>query len=887
MEIDSTIKNIWDMNNGDVPQWPIQFLRTICPEHLIEETEGDLLQTFYKDQRRLGQRRARVRLVLNAIRFLRPGIILRNKFSFQLINTIMLRNYFIVSFRNIKLSPLNSFINMFSLTVGLASCLVIYLFISDELSFDSFHSKKSSIYRIYGVPHYSGNGTQKIPLTNGWTGPSMAEDFPQVANFTRYWTHGKVAFRNAEDQFMINSVAAVDSTFLDIFDFELQSGNRATVLDEPYSVILTELIALKFFKNTDESVGRTINIQGIEYKITGVLKALPENSHLQFDALISISTLSRNHRMFSSTWEGSFLNTYLLLHTGADKKELESKFSDFWIRHTGIKDPNKGTTLRLQSLSDIHLESSDMDHDYNNYRKFHGTYLKVFGIVGIFILLIACVNFMNLTTARASYRWKEIGVRKSVGARKVQLFGQFIFESTLLALLALVLAILLDVFLVPFLNQLTGRHLELSSLLVHPIQFALLVVVTLFLGLLTGIYPSFYMTSFSVTSVLKGGANAQGKSIFQNSLVVLQFGLAIGMVIGTLVVTRQLSFMKNTDIGFTKDQIMVVAMNQEVNQKLEVLKTEWLRNQSVKGVTASSQRLGGNLNGWGFKVKSDTGIYNFVPSNLNVDFDYVKVYGIKIKDGRDFSRDFLTDNGKAFIINETMARELNLKEPVGTPGGQSWYENDSLGTIIGVAEDFNFNSLHTKIGMLAIVCKPEWGYDEISIKIDGANARVAIAAIKDVWDKNISTYPFTYSFLDEHFDNLYRSDQQMSSVISITTIFAIFISCMGLFGLVAITTKKKIKEIGIRKVLGATDIQIGSMLSSSFMKLILVSYIIICPITYYVLFKWLENFSYRITMSPWLFLLGGFIATLVALLTISYHTVRSARENPVNSLRYE
>ncbi|MBS1978000.1 MAG: ABC transporter permease [Bacteroidetes bacterium] len=869
------------------PSWLKKLLRAISPEAFYEQIEGDLMELYHHDLKTVGRRKARFNFLISSLRFLRPGIVLRNKFSIQIINIIMLRNYFKISLRNIKQSPLYSFINMFSLTVGIASCIIIYLFISDELSFDSFHSNKAAIYRVCGVPHYSGNGNQKIALTNGWTGPAMAEDFPQVANFTRYWSQGKTSFKNGEAQFLINNVVAVDSTFLDIFDFELQFGNRATALDEPNSVVLTEETALKFFKNANESVGKAVTVQNTECKITGVLKNIPENSHLRFDALLPISALAQNNRMFNSDWEGSFLNTYLQLQTNVDKKELESKFPDFWARHTGITDRHKGTTLLLQPLSDIHLGSSNIDHDYNNYRKFNATYIKVFGITGFFVLLIACVNFMNLTTARALYRWKEIGIRKSVGARKSQLFGQFIFESALLAIFALALALLVDIFFLPYLNQLFGRHLELSALIAYPIQFGLLVVATLFLGLLTGIYPSFYMTSFNVSHVLKGGNRIHGKSIFQSSLVVLQFGLAIGLIISTLVVLQQLYFMKNTDIGFTKDQIMLVAMNREANEKLQVLRTELMQSQYVKGVTASSQRLGNNLNGWGFKVKTDTGVYNFVPSNLNVDFDYLKVYGIKILEGRDFSRDFLTDNGMAFLINETMARELNMKEPIGTPAGQSWYEDNSLGSIIGVVKDFNYNSLYTKIGMLAIVCKPEWGYDEVSIKIDGANAQEAIAAIKEVWDKNISTYPFAYSFLDEHFNNLYRSDQQVSSVISITAILAIVISCIGLFGLVTITTNKKVKEIGVRKLLGATNIQISSMLSSSFAKLILVSFILICPITYYILLKWLENFSYRISISPWTFFAGGFSAIIIAMLTISYHTIKSARENPVNSLRYE
>lgn len=870
-----------------LPSWAEKLLRAICPEELYEQVEGDLIEVYNHDVRSVGKRKAKWRFVLSCFRFLRPGILLRNKSYHLPINMNMLLNYFKISLRNMRLSPLYSVINILSLTFGISISLVVYLFISDELSFDSFHSKKERIYRMYGVPHYSGNGAQKIAITNGWTGPTMAEDFTEVANFTRYWSQGKTAFGLGETQFLINEVVAVDSTFLEIFDFKLEVGDSVTALDKPNSVILTEETALKFFRSPVESVGKVITIQDSEYEITGVLKSIPENSHLQFDALLPISNLARNNRMFRPTWEGSFLNTYLLLQPSADRKALESKLSDFWIRHTGIKDPEKSTTLLLQPLSEIHLKSEETEHDYHNYRKFNGSYLRIFGITGIFILLIACINFVNLTIARASYRWKEIGVRKSVGARKSQLFGQFIFESIMLSVLALLTAILLDAVLLPYINQITGRQLALSHSLAHPIQFTALMAGTVLLGLLSGIYPALYVTSFDTNSVLKGGARSQGNSVFQSSLVVLQFGLSIGLIISTLIINRQLTFMKTTDIGFNKDQIVLVGMNREVNEKLDLLRAEWMRDPSVKGVTASSQRLGDNLNGWGFKVRTDSGIYNFVPSNLNVDFDYLEVYEIELKEGRSFSRDVSTDNGMAFIINETMARELHMKEPIGTSAGQSWYEDNSLGTIIGVASDFNYNSLYTTIGMLAIVCKPEWGFSEISIKIDGANAAQTIDAIKEVWDKNISGYPFDYSFLDEHFDRLYRSDQQISTVISITSVLAIIISSIGLFGLVAITLNKKMKEIGIRKLLGASNVQIGTMLSTKFAILISVSFVIVCPVTYYVLLKWLENFSYRISISPWLFFGGGFIAIFIAMLTVSYHAIKSSRENPVNSLRTE
>ncbi len=732
----------------------------------------------------------------------------------------MLRNYFAIAIRNIRQNPFYALINMFSLAIGLASCLVIYLFITDELSFDAFHSRKSSIYRLDEVQNFTGTTVQQVALTMGGMGPAMLNDYPEVASFTRYWGRGKQVLKRGEEQFLVDDVAAVDSTFLEIFDFELLAGQMTTALDEPNSIVVTEKTARKFFKDFHEAINNTVTIGDLEYKITGILKPIPENSHLQFDALQSISTYIRRDSTFNTNWGGNFLNTYLVLHPATRIKALEAKFPDFMIKHTGDKEITKNYTLFLQALPDVHLGSTEIEHDYNNYRKFNGTYLDVFTVVGFFILLIAAVNFMNLTTARASHRWKEIGVRKSIGAKKGQLFTQFIFESMLLAFMALVLAALLAVVFIPILNQLIGRQLVLLNVMANPWQPVLIVMITLVLGVLTGIYPSFYMTSFNSAQIVKGGSKAEGKSLFRSSLVVLQFGLAVAMIVSTLIVVQQLYFMKNTDIGFNKDQMMLVDMNGEVNQKFETLKTELLRSQYVQGVTAAGQRIGNNFHQWGFKIKSDTGIISFTPSNVNVDYDYLTVYGIKLKEGRNFSKDFLTDKGKAFIINESMAKELHLKEPVGTPAGHGWYNNDSLGSIIGVVSDFHFNSLHHKINTLSLVCHPDWGYNEISIKIDGAHAKEAIAAIKNTWDKNISSYPFTYSFLDNHFEDLYRSDQQMSAVVTIMAALAILISCMGLFGLVAITTERKIKEIGIRKALGATERQIVVMLSQNFARVL-------------------------------------------------------------------
>ncbi|HTF20780.1 MAG TPA: ABC transporter permease [Chryseolinea sp.] len=797
----------------------------------------------------------------------------------------MIKNYFVIALRNIRQSPLYAFINIFSLSIGLAACIIIYLFIKDERSFDSLHSKKEHIYRLDEVQNFTGTNVQKVALSMPGMAPNLAREFPEIVNYTRFMCRPRQLVARDEKQFLLPFLATVDSTFLDIFDFEVLQGDRVSALDEPFSMMVTESTARRFFATADQAMGESLKYRDQEYKITGILKDVPENSHMQFDALVSMTTITSENKEFNDRWGSNFLNTYLVLNQGTDIGALEEKFPAFMRRHMDDPDINKFYVLFLQQLDDVHLASTDIEHDYNNYRKFNGSYLKVFSIVGIFILMIAGLNFMNLTTARASHRWKEIGVRKSVGAKKLQLFLQFIFESTVLAGFALVLAALINLIFVPLVNALIDRQLSLMTLVNEPLNLGYLVAVTLGLGLLTGIYPSFYMTSFTASRVLKNGQNA-GRSLFRSSLVVIQFGLALAMIVSTLIVVQQLSYMKDKDLGFNKEQMMLIDMNQEANEKFEMLRTELKRNTLVRGVTASGQRLGENFHQSGFKVKSDTAVVDITPSNVNVDYEYLDVYGIQLKEGRGFSKAIPTDKDMAFIINESFAKELGIKETVGTKAGHSWYHNDSLGTIIGVAKDFNFNSLHYKINTLQMSVHPEWGYDEMSVKIDGARAEEAIAFIKHTWESNIN-YPFDYSFLDDHFERLYRSDKQMSSVVTIMAVLAILISCMGLFGLAAITTVRKTKEIGIRKVLGATEAEITILLSKNFALLIAIAFVIASPVTYWLLLKWLDSFAYRIEINPLLFVLGGLMAMSIALLTISYHTIRSAMANPAKSLKYE
>lgn len=868
------------------PRLAQRLLNAILREDIAEEVQGDLDEKFHADLKNKSTRKAKLNYWYQTINYLRPFAIKKIN-RYRVMNNYLFSNYFKISTRNIFKHKMISFINVFSLAVGLAACVAIYLFVSDEQSFDAFHSKKENIYRLDEVQKFTGTNEQKVALSMPGMGPAMKRDFPEVKSYVRFWLRGKQLITKDDTKQLIDNVMVADSTLFDVFDFALVQGDINTCLDRPLTILLTESTALKFFKTTSDALNNTVSWDGKDYQVTGILKDIPENSHIQFDAMLSMVTYTSGENNVNNSWGGNWMTTYLLLEPEVNIKSMEEKFPAFLSRY--MDDPQINTTykLYLQSLNEVHLASNDIEHDYINYRKFNGSYLTIFYIIAAFILLIAAVNFMNLTTARASHRWKEIGVRKSVGARNLQLFGQFIFESVMLSGLALVVALLLDALFIPVLNDLIGRKLSILPLFQNGWQLAVVLTGTLSLGILTGIYPSFYMTSFDLSRVLKGGNKGEGKSVLRSTLVVVQFGLAIAMMVSTLIVIQQLSFMKESDIGFDKDQMLLVNMNSEANEKFETIKSELQKQSMVLGVTASGQRLGNNFHQWGFKVLADTGVLSITPSNVNVDYDYLKVYGITIKEGRGFSKDNLTDNGFAFVINESFADELRLKETVGTKAGHGWYDNDSLGTIIGVVKDFNFNSLHYKVNTLALVVHPGWGYSELSVKIEKGRTEEGIAAVKKVWDELVPSYPFDYTFLDAHFEEVYRSDKQMSAVVAIMAGLSILISCIGLFGLAAITIEKKTKEIGVRKVLGATESQITVLLSRNFALLIAIAFVIVSPITYIALHGWLESFAYRININLLVFVLGGILALAIGLLTISYHTFRSARANPVKALRYE
>ncbi|WP_422360029.1 ABC transporter permease [Reichenbachiella sp.] len=867
------------------PPWlASKILSWMLKSDLYEEVSGDLYEQFIYTLEHNNSKKAKLNYWYQVLNYIRPFALKKTK-SKHSNHTTMFKSYLLIAFRNLRKHRFHNSLNILSLAIGFAACLAIYLFIEDEKSFDQ-HSKKDNIYRLCEVQSFPGTKVQNVALSMAGMGPSFLTDFPEVEQFTRLWGQGKLVWKTNGESFPIDNAIFADSTFLSMFDFPLIAGDRQSALDEPYSILVSESSAKTIFGHTNV-IGEVLEMSGDHFKITGVLADIPDNSHLQFKIVISVTSITHRNKDFNERWGSNFLVTYLQLSPQADLEDMTKRYPEFLTKNSGNEDINEYLKIFLQRLDEVHLGSTDIEHDYLNHRKFNGSYLNVFWLVGVFILIIASVNFMNLTIARSGTRLKEIGVRKSIGAYKDQLFWQFITESVLMTFCALLLSIFITWLGLGFLNQLIDRQLSLFPIFSNVTVLILMLGITLLLGVLTGLYPSLYMADFRPATILRGTTKTGGKSVFRSTLIITQFSLAIAMIVATLAVLNQLNYMRDKDKGFNTDHVLLVDMDRTANEKYDLLKQRLLENSNILGVTASGQRLGSNFHQWGAKVEVDTGLFEFTPSNLRVHFDYLDVYDIDLIEGRNFDESRQSDDGMAFIINEAFAKELGVDNPVGRRMGHSWYHNDSLGQIIGLTKNFNFNSLHHKVNTLALVVTSEGHFGEMSLKLNGSNIQSSLNHLEQVWQEIIPEYPLDYSFLEDHMNDLYKSDQQMSAVISIIAFLSIFIGCMGLFGLSALATERRMKEIGVRKVLGANIGNLFLTLSKHFAILILVSFAIAAPLTYFSLSQWLENFAFRTELNLSLFAIAGLAALTIALLTISYHIIKAAQINPVESLRYE
>lgn len=801
----------------------------------------------------------------------------------------MIRNYLKIAFRNLFKNKAFSAINILGLAIGMAACIVIMLFVTYEKSFDEQHSR--NVYRLAEVQKFEGmTKPQNVALSMYPMGPTLTADFPEIKNFTRVRQASKLDLTYGDKRIFFPSIFYVDSTFLQLFDFELVNGNRSTVLEKPRSMVLTEESAGKLF-GKENPVGKTVTKyvgDTITYTVTGVMKDIPENSHLQFDGLASLSTIAGPRNM--ENWGGNWLVTYLELEKGTDIAALEKKFPAYLQKYMASSEGWKFYELFLQPLRQVHDSSAGITHDYVNYQKFDKAYTYVFSVIALIILVIACINFMNLSTARSAERAREVGIRKTVGAERFQLAGQFLGESVLLSLIALVIALIITILVLPYINQLSQR--ELSLPFHDPGTAGLILGGTLVTGLAAGIYPAAYLSSFKPIRVLKGIVRSgRSKSNFRNLLVIAQFSGAVMLIIATIFAVRQLRYMQTVDTGFNREQVMIIPLNRVTFGSYEALKNDLLSNPYVSAVTAAGQRLGNNLHQAGMVFHGDGPARELTSSQVIVDHDYLDLYKIPIIAGRNFRKDN-SDYGKAYIVNETMAKELLKDSPQAsyeTLLGRNYGFNglDSAGVIVGVARDFHFNSLHHKIETLSIFCHKDWGYSEASVRIDGSRAREAISHVSASWKKANPGQPLEYSFLDEHFEEMYRADKAVSRVVSILAGLAIFISCLGLFGLASYSAERRVKEIGIRKVLGASVQNITVMLSMDFLKLVFISNLLAWPVAWFGINRWLEDFAYRVPLSAWVFIIAAFMALLIAMLTVSFQAIKAAVANPVKSLRTE
>jgi putative ABC transport system permease protein len=618
--------------------------------------------------------------------------------------------------------------------------------------------------------------------------------------------------------------------------------------------------------------------------VTGVLKDIPQNSQIQFDALIPFSTIADPGWM--DNWGGNWLNTYLELAPNTNIAAVEKKFPAYLKKHMTGGDNWKNYELFLLPLTEVHAGATDIGLDSFNYQQFDKGYTNTFFIIALIVLLIACINFMNLSTARSAERAREVGVRKSVGAFRWQLSMQFIGESILLSFIAMFLAVILVKTFLPSVNNLSHRELTLPlftswKLLVSLIAGAIL------LGILSGLYPAAYLSSFKPVRVLKGSIQTgKNKGLLRNVLVVSQFACAIFLIIATTFAVKQLYYMKNRNTGFDREQVVTVPFSGRTSQKFDILKKDLLQNTLVTGVTASQDVLGSHLDQSGIEFKGDGPMRQLTSTRLIVDHDYLTLYKIPLLAGKNFSSE-PSAIGKEYIINEALAKELlkdNNKADMSSLLGKH-FGFDSAGYIVGIAKDFNFNSLHHKIETMFMFNQTNWGYSNMSVKINGTKPKEAVEFIKSVWQKNCPETPFEYQFLDDHFAELYRADSQISTIVGVLAILAIIISCLGLFGLASYSAEKRIKEVGIRKVLGASLQNIVLMLSKDFLKYVIIATVIAWPLAWWAVHKWLQDYAYRVNISWWIFLSAGLIAVLIALVTISFQAIKAAVSNPVKSLR--
>jgi putative ABC transport system permease protein len=844
---------------------------------MAEDIEGDLMEMFDREAKASSESRARLQFSLNVIRLFRPGIIKKIDQS-PFIPSPMFRNYFITAVRSLRRDKGFSTINIIGLAVGLATFSLISFYVYHELSFDRYHKNADRIFRITENLRTENElllqSTSSPPM-----GPYMLKDFPEVEAYTRFQNWNLLAERNGISYYEPDCYIA-DSSVFDVFSFRLLSGDKKTALREPYSIVLTESMAKKYFGNEDP-LGQQIKMDYDQYNVTGVVEDVPENSHFRFAGLISFSTWSKNNkRAEEGEWFWNGFHTYLLLRDAQSVNSVRAKMGDFLKRNIKKGGMNY-EDLPLQSLTEIYLAPQ---RSWENGTRGSVNNVYILSIIAVFILLVACFNYVNLATARASRRLKEVGLRKSLGALRRMLVAQFLGESMIVALLSGLLAALIAWLALPYFRVLVESEMSLSIL---PGLWQTLVVafaLVFFIGILAGAYPAFIISGFQPLHIFRPTVKKiYSHQNFRKVLVSFQFVISITLVAGTLLVYDQLREVRNHDLGFNKDATVVIPTNGDtaIVRHLDAIKNELKTVSGVRAVTGSRFVPGGGITNYYTEIEMLDG--KMSPTNINynfVDHDFLSTYGIEIIAGRDFSRAVKADDTTAYLINETGVKDFGWT-PEQALGKKLSHAKGSR--IIGVVKDFNYRSLHAgieplMIGMTSYVSR-------ISIRIEDNDIPATVERLEKKWNELIPYLPFDYSFLDVTYDHQYKADQQLGKVAGVFTGLAIFIGCLGLLGLTSFAVERRTKEIGIRKVLGASVPSVVMLIAREFVILILIALVVATPLTWYLISRWEQNFVLQAVINPSQFLIAGLAVFAFASVTIGVLSFRAATVNPAQSLR--
>jgi ABC-type antimicrobial peptide transport system permease subunit len=788
----------------------------------------------------------------------------------------MIKNYFKIALRNIKRYYTYSFLNISGMAIGLAASILILLWVYDEWSYDRNFKNADELFRIIQNGNPSGGESSLLAPTPGLLTTTLKEQYPEIIRASRYDPHSELRIKKGDEFIHEMTVAAIDQDFLKMFNIKFVEGDLNSALDEPHNVVLTEEMAHKYFGDEDP-LGKTLQESlGYQMKVTGVVKK-PHNSHLSYDFLVPFGLLAERGAPLND-WHFLCYN-YIELKKGTDSKIVNTNIRDL------IKKNARGSNseIFLQNIKKIHLFSA-RKYTFDIGGNGDITYVRIMGLIAAFILLIACINFMNLSTAQSVRRAKEIGVRKVAGANKRKIIVQFLGESLLIVFVAHIIAMILVELLLPGFNAFTGKHLAVDYRSVG--LYTGLFTIVLFCGLLSGSYPALYLSSLKPLDIMKGVITKNpGNTQFRRVLVIFQFSLSVILVICTLIVGSQLSYLQNKNLGFNKDNIGYFMFPAAPwDPKLNTLKKELISNPEIESVTrvffnyANPLNVEGTSSGysWTGKMTSDDVLFY----NISADEDYARTFKLGIKEGRYFSTEFSTDK-TAVVINEQAAKTLGFKDPVGEI--ITTREGSKL-NIIGVVTDFHFKSLHTRIGPLIMSIGES---NNFFIRMKPGNITSTLESIKKTYNSFKPDIPLDFHFLNDDFDKLYLSEQRVSRILRYFSFLAIIISCLGLIGLSSFMTIRRTKEIGIRKINGAKSDEIFTLLSAEYMKWVLVSICIGCPVAWYAMHKWLQNFAYHMDIHLWIFVLSGVVALIIALLTVSWQALRAATKNPVDALRYE